>query len=169
MTSRWPKTASLAVLAVLLVSQVLLALHQGVKTFNVIFIGIVVILGVAAAVLPARIEWPAPELEADEQARFTIRGSWSRKGIARGGSLILTDRRLIFEPNTTEAKIGLRPVSWACQSIAEVDVAPRGFNPISGAWRRRLRVVFADGTDALFVVRSVDSISSQVRALVGQG
>lgn len=52
--TRWLKLGLLAVVALVLVSQVLLVLDQGVRTFNVIFMGILVVFGVVVAALPVR-------------------------------------------------------------------------------------------------------------------
>lgn len=102
------------------------------------------------------LQWPDPKLQADEQVEHQVRANWSRRGVARGGTLVLTDSRVIFQPNSMEASFGLRPATWARPDVRGVDVAPRGWHPLAGALRRRLRISFIDGTSELFVVGNPD-------------
>lgn len=111
---------------------------------------------------------PPPASNADEHLIFTVPANWSQGGLARGGSLDLTNQRLLFRPNSVESAIGLGPPSWPRPSITGVSVARRGCNPFSGALRRRLRVEFADGTDALFVVSDVESVRRQLSTALGR-
>ena len=92
------------------------------------------------------------------------RANWSRKGIARGGTLVLTDRRLIFKPNSIDASVGLRASQWPIRSIDRVSVAPRNYNPLSGGLRRRLRVDLTDGTRELFVVGDAEQLTDTITA-----
>ena len=108
--------------------------------------------------------WPRPELEEGERVLFESRASWSRRGVARGGTLVLTDRRLLFEPNSMEASIGLLPSSWPRSALREVAVARRGWGLLSGALRRRLRVTLGDGTAVLFVIGDVDAAARHLAA-----
>lgn len=110
------------------------------------------------------LDWPKPELEAGERVLLEERANWSRRGVARGGTLVVTERRVVFQPNRMEVSIGLRPATWDRTDIKKIDVAPRGWNPISGALRHRLRIKFNDGTQALFVVPDPDALSHAVAA-----
>lgn len=104
------------------------------------------------------LDWPRAELGAGEQVVSEVRANWSRRGVARGGTLFATESRLIFQPNSMEASIGLRPATWVRQDIKKIDIAPRGWNPMSGAIRRRLRITFVNGKQALFVVGNPEDV-----------
>jgi hypothetical protein len=96
--------------------------------------------------------WPPAQLEAREKVLLQERADWSRRGIARGGTLVVTDDRVVFQPTSMETSLGLHPAAWKRAEIKKVEVAPRSWNPFSGASRRRLRIEFLDSTQALFVV-----------------
>ena len=133
---------------------------------------LMLLLGFAALALAlhpvgrTRLSWPLPELEADEEAVLQERASWV-SGVARGGTLVLTNRRLIFEPNSVEAALRLAPRSWAPSSIQAVDVAPRGLNLFGGAIRKRVRLLMRDGSSVQFVVRDPEEFKARLAGLVG--
>ena len=110
--------------------------------------------------------WPDPPLEEGEFVKLGIRGNWSRKGFARGGTLVLTDRRLIFTPNSLEVSTGLKVAAWAASTIETVDVAPRGWHPFSGSLRRRLRIGLRGGSPEFFVVADVHRVAQKITALL---
>lgn len=105
------------------------------------------------------LSWPTAQLEVGEHVVLEKRANWSRQGVARGGTLVVTEGRILFQPNSMESSIGLLPATWDRPQIEKVDVAPRGWNLLAGAPRRRLRFTFTDGTQALFVVDDPDSVS----------
>jgi len=70
----------------------------------------------------------------------------------------VTKSRVLFEPNSHEASIGLAKNEWSREELASADLATRGWNPIAGALRRRLRLTLRDGTVLLFVVEDPSSI-----------
>ena len=108
------------------------------------------------------LNWPRPDLPEGETLLLEQRANWSRRGIARGGTLFVTESRVIFEPNSQEASIGLAQNEWSREELASTDVAPRGWNPISGALRRRLRLTLRDGTVLLFVVDDPSSLITEL-------
>lgn len=113
----------------------------------------------------ASISWPDLDLDADETVAFKRRANWSRRGIARGGTLLLTDRRLIFQPNSMEKGFGLAVAAWDRSAIAAVGVAGRTFSLLSGGLRRRLSVTVG-GTQELFVIGDVDAVAEELRQLL---
>lgn len=110
------------------------------------------------------LSWPTAELGAGEQVLLEQRANWSRRGVARGGTLVITGGRVLFQPNSMEGSIGLLPATWDRSHIEKVDVAPRGWNLLAGALRRRLRFTFVDGAQALFVVDDPDAVSLALAA-----
>ena len=114
-----------------------------------------------------RIFLPRPKLRPGEQVLRTWHANWLRRGIARGGTLNLTDRRLLFQPNTVEALIGLRAESWDWSQLRGTELV-RGRRRIA-TWRRRMGVVLADGEVAEFVVWEPEAAVREFAALLADG
>jgi len=95
-----------------------------------------------------------------------MRANLTRNGIARGGSLTITDRRLVFQPSNFEAMLRVKPHSWPLDQIARVGTAPQGRGPFSGAWVQRLALQMNDGAEALLVVPDVDEVVREIEALI---
>jgi hypothetical protein len=80
-------------------------------------------------------------MEQGEHLIFERRANQTQGGIARGGRLCLTNRRLVFEPHRVER--GLSRASDRTVRLSEIgaaDVAPRSWGVFSGGLRRRLRI-----------------------------
>lgn len=111
-----------------------------------------------------RLQSPAPALPGE-----TVVGSWpanhTRRGVAVGGTLWLTDRQILFVPNRVEARSGR--ARWACPlaEIVDVGIAGRGWHP--AAWRRRLRVRTSQGTE-LLLVPHVARVAAAVAQVAGR-
>jgi len=114
-----------------------------------------------------RIFLPRPKLASGEQVLRTWHANWLRRGIARGGTLNLTDRRLLFQPNTVEALIGLRAESWDRSQLGGIKLV-RGRRRIA-TWQRRLGVVLTDGEVAEFVVWEPEAAVRELDALLTGG
>ena len=97
----------------------------------------------------------------------TWHANWLRRGIARGGTLNLTDRRLLFQPNTVEALIGLRAESWDRSQLGGTELV-RGRRRIA-TWQRRLGVVLTDGEVVEFVVWEPEAAVPEFAALLTDG
>jgi hypothetical protein len=93
---------------------------------------------------------PLP-LEPGEQVTWRVTANRSCAGIAVGGRLFVTDRRILFRPTGFEQ--GLGQEAWECQfsDVIDVDLAERELNFFSGGLRRRLRIRTNESTE-LFVV-----------------
>lgn len=104
---------------------------------------------------------PSVPLRDGESLRESWRANHTRGDQAIGGKLHLTTRRLIFEPHRFERSLQRAP--WECElaRVSHVEVAPREWNPTSGALRRRL-VVHHEGTVDLFVVNRVGRVADAV-------
>ncbi|WP_432493155.1 hypothetical protein [Kineococcus auxinigenes] len=107
---------------------------------------------------------PRPELEPGERVLRTWHANRLRRGVARGGTLNLTDRRLLFQPNTLEALIGLRAESWDCSQLGGAELV-EGRRCIA-TWRRRLGVVLTDGEVLQFVVWEPEAAVDEFDALL---
>jgi hypothetical protein len=116
-------------------------------------------MGLSRRRMTRGLTWPQTQPEGAEKILLQERANWSRRGIARGGTLVVTNNRIVFQPNSMETLLGLHPATWQRTQIKKVDVAPRSWSPFSGALRRRLRIEFLDSTQALFVVPDPESAS----------
>ena len=114
-----------------------------------------------------RIFLPRPKVTPDERLLRTWHANWLRRGIARGGTLNLTDRRLLFQPNTLEMLIGLRPESWGWSQLGGTELV-RGRRRIA-TWRRRMGVVLTDGEVVEFVVWEPEAAVRELATLLTDG
>ena len=114
-----------------------------------------------------RIFLPRPKLVPGERVLRTWHANRLRRGIARGGTLNLTDRRLLFQPNTVEALIGRRPESWGRSQLGGTELV-RGRRRIA-TWRRRMGVVLVDGEVVQFVVWEPEAAVRELAALLADG
>ena len=114
-----------------------------------------------------RILLPRPDLPTGERLLRTWHANWLRRGVARGGTLNLTDHRLLFQPNTVEALIGLRAESWDWSQLGGTELV-RGRRRIA-TWRRRMGVVLADGEVLEFVVWDPEAAVRELTALLVDG
>ncbi len=130
-------------------------------------VGIIFLVMAIHPVSRAGLAWPAPPLDAGEAIVLSQRSNWVHR-VGRGGTLTLTDRRLIFEPNTVEHALKLRTRSWDRADISATDVAPVGWNIFGGPLRRRLRVRFSDGRVELFVTRDSEDFSDRLNSALNR-
>lgn len=133
-------------------------------------VGAIVLVGVGLRSLPWTSPfWPDIALAEGERSVWQGRANLTRRGVARGGTLLLTDTRLIFDPNSFEAAFKLPRLEWRRSNVDRVTVARRGFSPLSGAWQRRLKITMDDGTSELFVISYVDSVQTTLTVELGRG
>lgn len=106
--------------------------------------------------------WPEPKLAPGEAVLSRLLANQMRHGIARGGTIAFTDRRMVFEPNNFEAALRVQPQSWDRSIIQNLEMAPRGLNPTS--WiGRLLRVNMLDGSTEHFVVVNPQTLIDQMK------
>ena len=101
-----------------------------------------------------------PELHGRELVEWAVRANRSQGNRAVGGRLFLTSERLVFVPNRLDDVLGGESWSRSRQDVDDVAVEPRGLNPLSGALRRRLRIVFPDGVEFFVVPRVAELVQS---------
>ena len=130
-------------------------------------VGIIFLVIAIHPVSRAGLAWPAPHLHAGEEVLFSQRSSWVHR-VSRGGTLTLTDRRLIFEPNMVEQALNLHSRSWDRAGITTTDVAPIGWNIFGGSLGRRLRIHFYDGRVELFVTRDPKELSDRFNSALNR-
>ncbi|HWK91412.1 MAG TPA: hypothetical protein VNR17_04030 [Luteimicrobium sp.] len=108
------------------------------------------------------VRWPLPPLLDDEAVVRQARATWSRRGIGRGGTLVLTPARVVFEPNTFEADIGLRRRVWLLTEVRRAGLASRRPTLFDGGLRRRLALLTADGRTERFVVAEPAAFAAEI-------
>ena len=111
-----------------------------------------------------RLFLPQPRLLPHEHALRTWHANHVHRGTARGGTLVLSDQRLIFQPNTLEALIGRRPSTWPRNQLRAVRLL-HGRRSI-GIWKRRLGIQLHDGQVLQFVVWEPDSVAWELSTLL---
>lgn len=92
-----------------------------------------------------------PQLDPGEAVVWEAKVNRTQGRWARGGKLVLTDRRLIFEPHKFERRIGAQRWSCSLADVVALGAKERGLHPISGALRRRLSVR-TPTSEELFVI-----------------
>ncbi|WP_432512238.1 hypothetical protein [Kineococcus sp. SYSU DK001] len=78
----------------------------------------------------------------------------------------LTDRRLLFQPNSVESLI-LRAESWDRSQLRGTELV-EGRRRI-GTWKRRMGVVLLDGEVVEFVVWAPEAAVRELAALLADG
>lgn len=90
--------------------------------------------------------------------------AWRRGAVT--GYLLLTERRVVFEPHRVEVLKGLKRWSAPLARIAAVGTQPRSYNPFTGSLRPRLRLDMEDGSAEIFLVNDLASAVGDItRAL----
>jgi hypothetical protein len=102
-----------------------------------------------------------PLFEPGEQVAWRVTANRSYDGVAVGGRLFVTDRRILFRP--TGFELGGGGVGRECSfsDVAKVDLAKRELNLFSGGLRRRLRIRTKVGSE-LFVVWRPRSVARRL-------
>ena len=101
--------------------------------------------------------FPAPKLEPGEQVAWSGRAQRCER-TAWAGTLVLTQTRLVFTPTRLGAPA---PVSqYPLRDCVRIETVERTGTPYDGGMRRRIRLVLADGTSALFVVKHTDETAA---------
>lgn len=112
----------------------------------------------------------SPKLQKNERVIFRLAANHEQADIARGGRLSLTSRRLVFNANRIDHRMGGRDWATPLDTVKGFGVADRAVKQaMAGGLRRRLRVVLADGSEELFVVRDAEKAVQKLRQLIHDG
>ncbi len=107
-----------------------------------------------------------PKLGADERICWqSPAGRSLNRWITSGGTLVVTNRRLLFQPNRFDTFTGKS--TWACplDSATGIAVVDRDPTVLSGGMRKRIEIQTSDGTQ-IFVVNQVDEKAKALRKLL---
>jgi hypothetical protein len=108
-------------------------------------------------------------LRPGESSRWKKPANQVRKGIAVGGTLAVTDQRVLFQPNRIERATGRKV--WECSppevtAIESIERQPGAV--LGGGIRRRLAMETTSGPE-VFVIDDVDRTAEELRDLLGVG
>jgi hypothetical protein len=104
------------------------------------------------------------KLETGEVIRWeSLAGRALNRWITSGGQLVVTDQRVLFQPNRIDAATGKKP--WECPLGSIVDIEPIGREPAVGGLRRRLGIKTSSGVE-IFVVNNLKKKVVELRELL---
>jgi len=110
----------------------------------------------------------SPKLEEGEEIRWSSAANHAKRSwYAAGGRLIVTDLRVLFQPNRVDGVLWRRP--WECpldevQRVASIDRDRTEL--LSGGARRRLGISTSGGVE-VFVVNRLDEKVIELRGVFG--
>jgi hypothetical protein len=112
--------------------------------------------------------WVAkPKLEADERIRWqSTAGRSLNRWITSGGRLIVTNQRVLFQPNRFDVITGKKP--WECPltSVTGLYSLDRDPTVLAGGLRKRLEIQTLDGAET-FVIDQLNDKIQTLRELPG--
>jgi hypothetical protein len=104
--------------------------------------------------------FPSPSLGAGETVVWSHKCQRSIPQRAFiGGTLLLTEDRLVFQPARLTVKHP-EVLSYPLADCARVETVERTWTAYDGGTHRRIRLVMADGSSELFVIKDVDEVAS---------
>jgi hypothetical protein len=107
-----------------------------------------------------------PKLEPDEKVRWKAYANRVISPAAdAGGRLFVTDRRLLFQPNRVDARLGREVWSCPLDAVTGIETVGRDAAIFAGGLRKRLGVQTADGEE-VFVVNSLKRKERELRRLL---
>jgi hypothetical protein len=85
--------------------------------------------------------------------------------ITAGGRLVVTDRRVLFQPNRFDAATGKKPWDCPLAYVAGLATLDRDFTVLAGGVRKRLEIRTRDGAEA-FVLNDPEKKAMELRELL---
>jgi len=106
-----------------------------------------------------------PKLEEGEAIRWeSSAGRALNRWITSGGRLVVTNKRVLFQPNRFDAMTGKRPWGRPLTSVKDVQAVDRDPTVLAGGMRKRLGIQTADGIE-VFIVNNVTTKVADLRGL----
>ena len=105
------------------------------------------------------------KLEAGETVRWrSSAGRALNRWITSGGQLVVTNRRVLFQPNRFDTATGKKP--WECllASVRGFEAVERDLTELAGGMRERLGIQTTDGTE-IFVVNNLKEKIAELQSL----
>jgi hypothetical protein len=107
-----------------------------------------------------------PELEPGEALRWkALANRVLSPAVTSGGQLVVTDRRLFFQPNRYDRALGRKV--WQCplETVTGIETVGRDGQILAGGVRRRLGIQTTEG-EQVFVVNRLKKKVAELRALL---
>lgn len=107
-----------------------------------------------------------PKLGVDEAICWqSSAGRSLNRWITSGGRLLVTDRRILFQPNRLDSATGKKP--WECPLSAVTGIEPVNRDPtvLAGGLRKRLGIKTTRGNEA-FVVNRLQEKLVELKELI---
>lgn len=111
---------------------------------------------------------PTPCLDVDEQVAWHRPASLTLR-TAVGGTLYVTNGRLIFVPNRLNYGRSRKPRAWPRDQVAAVEVRDRDFTPYTGGMHNRFQVTLKNGEQLLFVVKDLETVLRELQNMLVSG
>jgi hypothetical protein len=107
-----------------------------------------------------------PRLEAGETLRWkALANRVLSPAVTSGGRLVVTDRRVLFQPNRYDMMLGREVWERPLDVVTSVEVVGRDAAVFAAGMRRRLGIRTADGLE-VFVVNRLKKKVPELRALL---
>lgn len=107
-----------------------------------------------------------PKLEAGETIRWrSSAGRALNRWITSGGQLMVTDRRLLFQPNRFDAATGKKPLEISIDNVVDIEPVAREPTATAGGLRERLGIRTSSGVE-IFVVNNLKTKIGELRELL---
>jgi hypothetical protein len=109
-----------------------------------------------------------PQLGPGEKVRWkSSAGRALNRWITSGGQLVVTNRRILFQPNRFDMATGKK--SWECplSSVEGFEVVNRDLTALAGGMRERLGIRTAKGQE-VFVVNHLTDKIDELRGMFEQ-
>ena len=106
-----------------------------------------------------------PKLDPGEQLRWKCLANRVVGKIDEGGQLVVTDRRVLFQPNRVDASLGHE--GWECPlgGVTAVELVGRDGSLFAGGVRKRLGLRTEESLE-VFVVNRVKKKMAELNALL---
>lgn len=104
------------------------------------------------------------DLAPDEEIRLTRLAALSEGRAAKGGRLVVTSERVIFQPSLRSRIFGVAAFSIPRPAIASVEVEPQRSGLFTGGFRHRVVIRLNDGTQYHFAVNRPRAFSDALNA-----
>jgi hypothetical protein len=102
-----------------------------------------------------------PVLRPDEHVVTEWLANRSVGAFARGGKLVLTDQRVLFEPHQLDRVLLAKPWEADLKAVDNVGTQQPNGAPFNGGLRERLTLT-VEGRTHLFVVGNVHRVATQI-------
>ena len=117
---------------------------------------------------------PSPKLESGEALLWKARANhvegpgYTLYGMqaAAGGQLVVTDRRVFFQPSRADRAALAKPWGSPVKGVTGIEIVPPDSEIFAGGMRERLGIRTSDGVE-VFVVNKLQQTADKLRGILG--